>query len=89
VGVIDTVSSRRTTFGRTYNLSIRLSYEAASEKAGVIDAASMAAPKPAAELYQKALQSERAGDNDQAIEQERALAHNGLQLVALRYCCKS
>ena len=69
VDVIDTVSSRGTTFGRTYNLSIRLSYKAASEKPGVIDAASMAAPRPAAELYQKALQSERAGDNDQAIEQ--------------------
>lgn len=75
VDVIDTVSSRGTVFGRTYNLQIRLSYKAANEKSGVIDAALMAAPKPAAELYQKALQSERAGNNEQAIEQlQRAIA---------------
>jgi tetratricopeptide (TPR) repeat protein len=76
VEVIDTVSSRGTVFGRTYNLQIRLSYKAAaSEKSGVIDAALMAAPKPAAELYQKALLSERAGDNEKAIEQlQRAIS---------------
>jgi tetratricopeptide (TPR) repeat protein len=75
VDIIDTSSSRSTLFGRTYNLQIRLHYKAAKEKSGVIDAALMAAPKPAAELYQKALQSEQAGDNEKAIEQlQRAIA---------------
>lgn len=75
VEVIDTVSSRGTLFGRTYNLQIRLSYKASSEKSGVIDAALMTVPKPAAVLYQKALESERAGDNEKAIEQlQRAIA---------------
>lgn len=75
VDVIDAVSSRGALFGRIYNLQIRLSYKAASEKSGVIDAALMVAPKPAAELYQKALESERAGDDEKAIEQlQRAIA---------------
>jgi tetratricopeptide (TPR) repeat protein len=74
VDVIDTVSSRGTSFGRTYNLQIHLRYKPANEKSGVIDAALMAAPKPAVALYEKALDSERAGDNEKAIEQlQRAI----------------
>lgn len=74
VDVIDSFSARSAPLGRTFNLQIRLRYKAANEKAGVIDAALMAAPKPAAELYQKALQAEQAGDNEKAIDQlQRAL----------------
>lgn len=74
VDIIDSSSARSAPLGRSYNLQIRLRYKAASEKAGVIDAALMAAPKPAAELYQKALQAEQAGDNEKAIDQlQRAL----------------
>lgn len=69
VEVIDTVSSRGTLFGRTYNLEIRLRYKASSERAGAINAALMATPKPAAELYEKAMQSERAGDHEKALTQ--------------------
>jgi len=53
---------------RTYNLQIRLRFKAASGKSGVVEAGLMAAPKPAAELYQKALQFERVGDNEKAID---------------------
>ncbi len=75
VDVIDTVSSRGTMFGRSYNLQIRLSYKKGSENPGVVDVALLAAPKSAVELYQKALQSEQAGDNEKAIDQlQRAIA---------------
>ncbi|MBA2704080.1 MAG: tetratricopeptide repeat protein [Blastocatellia bacterium] len=75
VDVIDTSSSRGTPFGRSYSVQIRLRYKPSSEKAGVINAALMAAPKPAAELYQKALQSERDGDHEKAIAQlQQAIA---------------
>lgn len=75
VDIIDGSSARSAPLGRTYNLQIRLRYKAAAnEKASVIDAALMAAPKPAAELYQKALQAEQAGDNEKAIDHlQRAL----------------
>lgn len=75
VDVFDGASSRSTVSGRTYALQIQLRYKAATGKSGVINAALMAAPKPAAELLEKALESERAGDNDKAIEQlQRAIA---------------
>jgi tetratricopeptide (TPR) repeat protein len=75
VDIIDSFSARSAPLGRTYNLQIRLRYKTTvNERASVIDAALMAAPKPAAELYQKALQAEQAGDNEKAIDQlQRAL----------------
>lgn len=75
VDVFDASSSRSTIVGRTYNLQIRLRYKPANEKVGVVNAALMSAPKPAAELYLKSLQAEQAGDNEKAIEQlQRAIA---------------
>jgi tetratricopeptide (TPR) repeat protein len=75
VDVIDTASSRGTSFGRTYNLQIRLNYKSTNEKSGVVDAGLMAAPKPAAELYEKALQAEKTGNDAKAIEQlQRAIS---------------
>jgi tetratricopeptide (TPR) repeat protein len=76
VDIFDTSSSRGTLFGRTYNLQIQLRFKgSAREKSGVINAALMAAPKPAAELYQKALQSEKDGDINKALDElQRAVA---------------
>jgi len=71
VDIFDSSSSRSTLIGRTYNLQIRLRYKVGEGRSGVIDAALMAAPKPAVELFEKALQSEQAGDNEKAIEQLR------------------
>jgi len=57
--------------GRVYSLQIQLRPRRASlsEKAGVINAALANVPKAAADLYQMALESERAGDSKKAIEQ--------------------
>lgn len=75
VDVFDNVSSRGLSVGRTYVLQIQLRYKTSKDRSGVIDATLMAAPKPAADLYEKALQSERAGDTERAIEQlQRAIA---------------
>jgi tetratricopeptide (TPR) repeat protein len=87
VDVIDAVSGRGPSLGRTYNLQIRLNYKPTNnEKPGVIDAALLSAPKPAAELYQKALQFERAGDNEKAIEHlQRAIALHPRFTLALNH----
>jgi tetratricopeptide (TPR) repeat protein len=70
VDIIDSFSSRGTNFGRTYNVQIQLRFQAsARERGGVINAGLMAAPKAAADLYEKALQAERDGDNDKAVEE--------------------
>jgi len=76
VDIFDSSSSRGTVFGRTYNLQIQLRFRgSAREKSGVINATLMAAPKPAAELYEKALQSEKDGHIDKALDElHRAVA---------------
>lgn len=63
------VSSRGAFGGRTYMIQVRLKYRAPKEKAGIVEAALGTAPKPAAELYEKALESERTGDDQKAVEQ--------------------
>jgi tetratricopeptide (TPR) repeat protein len=76
VDVVDGTTSRGSQ-GRTFNLQIQLRPKAASatNKSSVIDAALAAVPKPAADLYEKALESERAGDTSTALEQlQRAVA---------------
>ncbi len=50
-------------------IQLRARLGSANEKAEVINAALVGVPKPAAELYQMALESERAGDSKKAIEQ--------------------
>src|ERR1700720_146121 len=77
VDVVDGTTSRGSQSGRTFNLQIQLRPKAASatNKSSVIDAALAAVPKPAADLYEKALESERAGDPSTALEQlQRAVA---------------
>ena len=77
VDVVDGTTSRGSQSGRTFNLQIQLRPKAASatNKSSVIDAALAAVPKPAADLYEKALESERAGDTSTALEQlQRAVA---------------
>lgn len=84
VDVIDAASGRGTNLGRNYNLHIRLNYKAGNEKPGVIDAAILSAPRPAAELYQKALQFERDGDDEKAIAHlQRAIAIHPRFVLAL------
>jgi tetratricopeptide (TPR) repeat protein len=76
VDIFDSSSSRGTLFGRSYIVQIQLRLKGSGrEKSGVINAALMAAPKPAAELYQKALQSEKDGDINKAVDElQRAVA---------------
>lgn len=58
-------------FPRSYSLQIQLRPKSTSgrQKNAVMNAALAAVPKAAAELYQKALESDRAGDTKKAIEQ--------------------
>ena len=76
VDIFDSSGSTRGTIGgRKYVVQVRLKYKASKEKSGVIEAGLMTAPKHAAELYEKARDAERAGDNEKAVEQlERAVA---------------
>ncbi len=60
--------------GRSYFLQIQLRHKPSKEKSGIVEAGLGTAPKPAAELYEKALEAERAGDNQKAIDQlQRAI----------------
>lgn len=68
------VTTRRTTMtlpiSRPFNVQIYLTPKAhAANKPGVIDAALAGTPKPAVELYYKALESAGKGDNKKAVEQ--------------------
>jgi len=77
VDVVDATTTRGSQSGRTFNLQIQLRLKAASanNKSAVINAALAAVPKPAADLYEKALESERAGSSNDALEQlQRAVA---------------
>lgn len=58
-------------FPRSYSLQIQLRPKSTSgsQKNAVMNAALAAVPRAAAELYQKALESDRAGDTKKAIEQ--------------------
>ena len=68
---IDVIDGGRSPVARVFSLQIQLRARPGSvnEKAEVINAALVGVPKPAAELYQMALESERAGDSKKAIEQ--------------------
>ncbi len=72
VDVVDAATARGASFGSTFNLQIQLRPKAppsAGAKAGVVNAALAAVPKPAADVYEKALESLRAGDTQRAVEQ--------------------
>lgn len=70
VDVIDAASARGSAIGRTYNLQIQLRLRAnASMRPGTINAALANVPKAATELYEKALESERTGDTNKALQQ--------------------
>lgn len=72
VDVVEAPSARGTEFGHTYNLQIQLRPKASTANGtGVINAALAGVPQPAAALYLKAVESERAGDNNKALEQLR------------------
>ncbi len=75
VDIFDGGASSRGAFGgRTYVVQVRLKYKESKERSGFVEAALGTAPKPAAELYEKALEAERAGDNQKAIDQlQRAI----------------
>jgi len=73
VDVVDGSSSRGSEMGRVYNLQIQLRPRTAkaNDRAGVINAALTGVPKLAADLYEQALESVRAGDGNKALEQLR------------------
>jgi len=96
VDVVDGPATREASFGRTYNLQIQLRPRGANPKggSGVFIAALGSVPKPAVNLYQKALASAQAGDRVKAIDQLRSaisiypefmLAYNqlGVQYLSL------
>lgn len=64
---------------RIFNVMVNLRLKRGSStgsRGGVVNAALAAVPKPAVELYEKALDSIRAGDNKKAVEQLRdAISH--------------
>ncbi len=78
VEVVDASTARGAALGSTFNLQIQLRPKAnpsAGTKAGVINAALAGVPKPAAVLYENALESLRAGDAQKAVDQlQRAVA---------------
>lgn len=77
VDVVDATTTRGSQSGRTYNLQIQLRLKAAvaNDKSGVINVALAGVPKAASDLYEKALEAERAGDSNNALEQlQRAVA---------------
>ncbi len=72
VDVVDAATARGASFGSTFNLQIQLRPKATSSagaKTGVVNAALAGVPKPAADLYEKASESLRAGDTQKAVEQ--------------------
>lgn len=85
VDVIDAASARGSSVGRTYNLQIQLKLKAnATARPGTINAAIANVPKEAVDLYEKALTSEKAGDNKKALEQlQQAVAIDGTFALAL------
>ncbi len=73
VDIVD--SSARSRFSFTTPVRIQLQYRESNSRPGVVNLAIAGVPKEVLELYQKALQSERAGDNEKAIDQlQRAIA---------------
>jgi tetratricopeptide (TPR) repeat protein len=72
VEVVDASTARGAALGSTFNLQIQLRPKATSSagaKAGVVNAALAGVPKPAADLYEKASESLRAGDALKAVDQ--------------------
>jgi tetratricopeptide (TPR) repeat protein len=72
VEVVDAATARGASFGSTFNLQIQLRAKATvggGAKPGVVSAALAGVPKPAADLYEKALESLRGGDTQKAVEQ--------------------
>lgn len=70
VEIFQSPSRRGNPFGQNVSVQIQLRYaEETKDKAAVVNAALANVPKPALELYQSALASERAGDSKKAIEQ--------------------
>jgi len=73
VDIVD--SSARSRFSFTTPVRIQLQYRESNSRPAVVNLAIAGVSKEALELYQKALQSEQAGNNEKAIEQlERARA---------------
>lgn len=72
VDIVD--SSARGRFSSSTPVRIQLQYRKSNTLPAVVNLATAGVSKEALELYQKSLQSERAGDNDKAIEQlQRAI----------------
>lgn len=75
---VSDATSRGSEIGRTFSLQIQLRPKltpGGSAKASVLDAALAGVPKPAVDLYEKAMNSLRAGDRRKALEQlQQALA---------------
>lgn len=70
VDVIDGASARGSSVGRTFNLQIQLRLRPnAAPRTGTVNAALANVPKDAADLYEKARESERTGDSKKALEQ--------------------
>ena len=72
VEVVDASTTRGAAFGSTFNLQIQLRPKvnpSVGARAGVINAALAGVPKPAADLYENALESLRAGNAQKAVEQ--------------------
>ena len=94
VDVVDGSSSRGSEVGHTYSLQIQLRPRANTyNKSGLVNAALAGVPQPAADLYLKALEAERAGDSSKALEQLRravavypefALAFNQIGVINQR-----
>ena len=76
VDVSEGPSARGSGTGRTYSLTLQLRLKKGkSAGAAVINAALAGVPEPAAALYLKALESERAGDDKKALDQlQQAIA---------------
>jgi len=72
VEVVDASTARGAALGSTFNIQIQLRPRATPNvgaKPGVVSAALAGVPKPAADLYEKALESLRAGDAQKAVDQ--------------------
>jgi len=70
VDVTDGAAARGSMIGRTYNLQIQLRSKASTvSRPGTINAALANVPKEATDLYEKGLESERAGDDKKALAQ--------------------
>lgn len=95
VDILDATDPRRTGGGQTYTLQIQLQMKGAGGggKPAAVDAALGGVPKPARELYEKALKAAQAGEHKKAIghlegalklHPDFALAHNELGAQLLR-----